>query len=751
MVMLLLLFIAAFATDLGAWYRQGEEQQRAADVGSLNGIAAFDRSIEEFFEANGVETWQDLPSDQLRRDAEELAVLEAADTVQALLETSGLTFSGPPIQVSIAANPLDNTQESFVVLEADDGTRVTIGRVWRQTGTDLAGDPIFTRAIEVTIERDGEQFFSNILRGAPTITRAAEAVQTNCGASCENNIELTPPFFGFDAPGNGDGYTPLLLDRDFDGATDEIWAVNHHASGTPVSNPKTFGSIICFDAETKGPCDNNPDQYDLLYATHTTIVEYIHTTPGPQFGHIYFAAVDQHLTGAEAIVDGPNFRAIDNDTSNNEAGIACFDTINRQPCNTPFRSFWEFDRDVSFPGWINVNGVFNVDDRLYVFAQHGEVACVNLDMTDCPTAGAQSLGVNGNHFPGVNDNPQNSNGRLIDVPNNERVIWTQYDGKSINFVCVNVSAGNGSANTCGSHRWNTGANAGRAITFERYNDSQQLIGVCGFQSTNGNNRCVDLNGNNDGSINGLNSSAFGIDLGNGFVGQAFTWEGKRTFFGLGRDQRVTCWNWELGANEHGDNCTEGPDGNGGVLIADQNFLENELELDPDAGRQNREGIQTYAFAQVNDNCLIALGDEAIFYSFDPRTFGPCTSTAVTTPISPCLCADESEGVRWGAVEIPQKLIDQVTVIEASISLTADGPALPQFDGVVLFDEPNMIDPIVLDLSPLDNITAAETNAEGRPVFYLTVRVDTRIVNGQPAFTDTVDFDLQILVAPTLTN
>ena len=227
LVMLLLLFIAAFATDLGAWYRQSEEQQRAADVGSLNGIATFDRTVQEFFEANGAETWQELDTDDLRRQAEQAAVLDAVDAIQALLETSGLTFSGGPISQMFANDPLDPNQSSVVVLLADDGTRVTITRLFRQTGTDLDGDPVFTRAIEVQIERDGEQFFSQILRDAPTITRAAEAVQSNCGATCENNVELTPPFFGFDAPGNGDGYTPLLLDRDFDGATDEIWAVNH--------------------------------------------------------------------------------------------------------------------------------------------------------------------------------------------------------------------------------------------------------------------------------------------------------------------------------------------------------------------------------------------------------------------------------------------------------------------------------------------------------------------------------------------
>jgi len=92
LVMLLLLIIAAFATDLGAWYRQGQEQQRAADVGALNGVLAYDTAVKAYFDTQGADLWTDLNVTQ-QQEAELAGLRAAAQTVIGLLETSGLTFS----------------------------------------------------------------------------------------------------------------------------------------------------------------------------------------------------------------------------------------------------------------------------------------------------------------------------------------------------------------------------------------------------------------------------------------------------------------------------------------------------------------------------------------------------------------------------------------------------------------------------------------------------------------------------------
>ncbi len=62
--MVLILMIAAFATDLGAWYRQGQQQQRAADLGSLNGVNAYDAALKAYFTSQGASGWGDLGAAQ---------------------------------------------------------------------------------------------------------------------------------------------------------------------------------------------------------------------------------------------------------------------------------------------------------------------------------------------------------------------------------------------------------------------------------------------------------------------------------------------------------------------------------------------------------------------------------------------------------------------------------------------------------------------------------------------------------------
>jgi len=175
--MILLLFIAAFATDLGAWYRQGQAQQRAADVGSLNGMQAYDRGAKQYFADHGVSTWAELKAAG-QTEADRAAMLEAVNTIIGLLETSGQSFSATPTEAQLSTPPNVPGDESTFTVTSDDGTAVTITR----TGDGMS----------VTLTADGDQYFSDLLRDAPQITRKSTAVLSNCGTECTRSILIKP-------------------------------------------------------------------------------------------------------------------------------------------------------------------------------------------------------------------------------------------------------------------------------------------------------------------------------------------------------------------------------------------------------------------------------------------------------------------------------------------------------------------------------------------------------------------------------
>jgi hypothetical protein len=234
LVMMLLLFIAAFATDLGAWYRQGQEQQRAADVSALNGIQAYDRGVKTYFESlsPAASTWTDLSVAQ-SIDAERDGMIEAINTVLGLLETGGKSFTQSPVEVQLSPPPNNPGDQSIYTITADDGTLITITR----EGNGMS----------VVLSSTGSQYFSNILREAPEIRRASTAVISNCNADCSRDIPLEPPFAGFAAAGQGDGWRPLIGDND------RVWLVNHlwdqgFNGGT--------GSVVCMDVKEQAICSD---------------------------------------------------------------------------------------------------------------------------------------------------------------------------------------------------------------------------------------------------------------------------------------------------------------------------------------------------------------------------------------------------------------------------------------------------------------------------------------------------------------
>ncbi len=685
LVMLLLLFIAAFATDLGAWYRQGEEQQRAADVGSLNGIAAYDRGSKEFFAANGASGWGDLDP-ALHTAAEEAGLLDAVDTIQALLETSGMSFTTAP-SITLADPPTDPFTESVVTLTADDGSVVTVTRSFVNTSDDPA-NPIYTRVIDVTISRSGEQYFSDIIRDAPTIDRTAQSLLSNCGAECTRGIEINPPFVGFEGNGNGDGYGPLLFDKDpTTQGIEEVWAVNHHSSGTGN------GQIICMEVEEQAPCGS---PLALNFQTGNRPVEYI--SPA---GKIFYAARNQNT---------------------DRTGLACFDAATRSECAIDFVPLFDQDTAPNYPGWINVSGPFAYDGRLYVVSQDGQIGCLTEGMAPCGPNLTQELSTFGDaRMPDLeNDDFYISNGEQI----GSTLYLTQNAPNGVFFHCLNLSAGNGTVTDCSGTAPvfnNTLGNGGDDNeTFFSHDTAGNPNGICVLHILTMNNGCVSLSGWNDtGEITGMRDGLDRLSTGR-WGGDAFTWNGKRTFFAGGNSNYVGCWNWETQAA-----CTDGPDGGGAYLLADADYTGFGKPANP------------YGFAQVSDRCIIGLGHKAVFYSFNPEGFGSCVDATLSTQIFPCECQDGS-GNRYGEVRLPPALLGLVDEIYATVSLTEGGPGLTGLDYIPLHENGGVID-----------LTGVDQTA---PHLWLAIDVNAKLGDdGNPIWQDTFNADLQIDVQPTLTN
>ncbi len=717
LVMLLLLFVAAFATDLGAWYRQGGEQQRAADVGSLNGVAAFDRETKAYFAdlpGGPVDTWAELlarPDGQnLVREAEEQGFRAAVATVQTLLETSNLTFTNPPVFVFATdptgsdGNLLDINSTSTATLTADDGSVITITRAFVDTSNATTGTNSFTRVIEVSIERSGEQYFSDIIRDAPTIDRGAQALLSNCGALCNQPITLNPPFIGFGGSGNGDGFAPLLYDRDPDPNPeikdyDEVWAVNHHSDG------RMWGQIICqrvdVDPEINGTdCDGAP--YELEFQTGNRPVEYI--SPA---GKLYFSGRDPDA---------------------GMTGLVCFDANTKDYCSgTSFIPLFEQPTDAWWSAWINIHGPFENNGRLYVFSQDGYGACVTLAMQRCgaPTALLAGLGTPENPDPRLPER----DGERFHVSNGEQIgdtlVLTQNTDTGVFFHCLNLASGNGEIGSCGAPIFSdTLGNGGDNLTFTRYNTNAQPIGVCVFNINSGNNNCVStVSWGNAGPLPGLTEGL--SELGERWGGDTLSWKGVRTFFAGGFSNLVGCWNWQTQSA-----CTDGPDEGGAYLRTDDGITDNLGNALP------------YGFAVVADRCIIGLGDQAVFFSFNPLGLGPCNDAAISDRIDPCQCTDGSGRERYGVIRLPSNILAISETAFATITVGEFGPPLVDLDGV-----------------PLENIALHEnggvidlTNIPDNPGdLWITLQVNARIVNGRSVFTEPVVGNLEIDVQPTLTQ
>ncbi|MDW3176603.1 MAG: hypothetical protein R8J94_04355 [Acidimicrobiia bacterium] len=665
LIMMLLLFIAAFATDLGAWYRQGQAQQRAADVGSLNGMQAYDREYKAYFDTAGVQTWTQLTAAQ-RIEAERQAMAAAVNTIIGLLETSGHTFSSTPTEVQLSPPPNVAGDQSIFTITSDNGTVVTITRE--------------ADGMSVSLSADGDQYFSNLLRDAPQITRKSTAVLSNCGAECTHTIEINPPFVGFNATGKGDGYKPLLFDKDTtsDGI-EEIWAVNHHSNGG------TNYEIICMSVETKSECSGTTNShYTLNYQTASRSVEYM----APN-GKIYFAG---------------------RDIANNRGGIVCFDAATRAYCSTAFVD--QFDStNYKWPNTLNLVGPYEYNGNLYVVAQNGQLGCVTTAMVPCATPIINLASFGDSRLAALNDANKSyaSNGEQI----GSKLYITQTAPTGLMFSCIDLS----NNSSCFTPVFTTTVSAGgkNPTTFFKYDTAGNETGICVYQMQQKASACVSLSGVFQGEVTGM-STAF-ASLKQNWGGDAFSWEGKRTFFGGGNSNRVGCWSWEDG----GVAC---PDSS--ILVTDSTYV------------SNGNGVEPYAFTQVTDSCIVGLGDESIFFSFNPEGFTPCVDAKLSTVILPCTCADNTN--KWGEVRLPSELMAKVDQMWATISATEGGAAVStDLDRVELHNNGGIIDLRTVD--PSVN------------VLYLTLEVNAKLdpTTGDPVWTEPISADLAIIVQPTLAN
>ena len=651
LIMVLILMIAAFATDLGAWYRQGQQQQRAADLGSLNGINAYDRELKAYFTSQGASSWGDLNAAQ-QATAEQQAMQAAYDAVVAVLEGAGTTVSASPV-MAISPPP----GESTATVTADDGTLIVITRT-------------VDNEIIMSVTQPGTQYFSSVVRGAPDITRTATAVVSNCSATCNIPIVLNPPFAGFSEAGKGDGFGPLVYGN-------EIWAVNHHVRST------SEGEIVCMNRITETFCSPT-GQFSLGdYNTGNRPVEHIDTTRGK----IYFTVRDD---------------------SSDKSGLACFSVAARGYCSTPFRALWD-QSSHSWPQVVNASGPWASGNKLYVINQEGTLACVDADtMATCGSWNTAAFGHPA--MPALSDSAHIINGEK----SGSKIYFTHYVSSGVVFHCWDLATNAVCANwTAAKLAASVAGDDDSRLTFFKYDSStHQPNGICVVSlladpaaALATAVACYDLSGNGPTTIPGMSTHL--SNLAQTWAGDSYSWQGRRTFFAGGNSNNSACWNWEVSPS--GAAC--------GIL---DHFSQ---QVDP---------TYPYAFAELTSECIIGLGHESRFFSFNPVGLTNCVDTSTTTTINPCQCTQGS-GNRWGLLEVPSDLLNDVDAIEATVTAP---------DGTVLFNQLDlMASGGQLDLSGVDPSYAYLT---------LVLEVQSKLdVNGDPQWSNPYTADLAVVVQPTL--
>jgi hypothetical protein len=608
--MILLLMIAAFATDLGAWYRQGQEQQRAADVASLNGIQAYDAALKAYVEGKGAATFSDLTSEQ-QEEAETEAMQAAMDAITGALAAGGVSITNSPNMVT-AAPPAGSTASVTAV----NGSTILVTR-------NAANEVV------VNITQEGTQYFSNFVRDAPDIVRSGTAVISNCNADCSREIELEPPFEGFAAGGSGDGFRPMI------GDDDTIWTVNHH------NNQSQSASVVCMDINAEATCSHAP-LLTLNYGTHNKADDVIDNNRN----QIYF---------------------VGHDFSTNTVGIVCVSTDAPGYCSgsseyTAFtghsHTYLNNSNATYFPGNITAQGLWRVgtypNDRLFAMGQDGRIHCLLPDNLGSGSANCSGYPRNSS-AAGQSWTPslaQSQGVRPImgELIGDQIITWHQAATDNTGyFSCWDTSSNSncwGSARASGQSIFGFASRVNTPVKFVRYNTSGTPNGFCiaprtAFTGTATlPHECVSLTGTIQADVSNLTITHPPVAPSENpgqVYGEGFTWintdptkpAAARMFFGGLYSDRLNCYDW-LTATSCG----------------------------------SVDAVDLYGISRVNNECLIGVGHTSQFYSFSPTTLDPCTGSTVIAPITPCLCSDDSR--RYGVLELPDELIAVLNTASASV-------------------------------------------------------------------------------------
>ena len=455
------------------------------------------------------------------------------------------------------------------------------------------------------------------------------------------------------------------------------------------------GDIICMDRETQSSCGSFPlggTNNSWGYNTATRPVELLSNT------------VDK--------IYAPATRRVDN-----RAGLMCFDVARKQYCTTPFIDFWDSNNAWGSPA----NAVWEYDGRAYVLSHHGEMACVTISsdasggMQPCGEADTAIVG-NSRAWLETNGSNHFAWGEII---GNQLFLIHRGIGNDPLFHCFNMDTQTPCwGGTVILPGWKYAA--AEATGFIRHDTNGNREGFClAVARNNDRHYCVDFSGN---ALSALpNFAQVLAPLGESWTGDAFTWEGQRTFFTGGNSDRLTCYDWQTR-----DYCGE---------VDLDAIRPGNYEVRTAGPRTGSEEIEPYALTQVTPQCLVGLGDQSYFFSFSPETLEPCVDTRLNTQIFPCECADG--GNKWGEVRLPPELIAKVDSLYATVSVSENGTAInADLDYVNLLDNGG-----ILDLSSVD---------QANNVLYLLLEVEAKLgADGKPVWQSPITADLQIVVQPTL--
>ncbi len=693
LVMILMLMIAAFATDLGAWYRQGQTQQRSADIGSLNAVKAYDIELKAYLASKGVTSFNSLSAAQ-KAEVEQIAFQAAVDAVVESLAISGTTVTVAPVLGAGCCTPKPGF--SSITFTADDGTQITITRT-----------P--DNEIVVDIAQEGAQYFTSIVRDAPEISRTSVAVLSNCDADCSIAIELNPPFQGFAAAAKGDGYRPLI------GTNNRYYAVNHHSYR--YSSGSYSGDIVCMDAtdpNNVSRCAGWNPPVNNLYYTHNKADDYIDNNRG----RIYFPAWKR---------------------SSDDLGIACI-TTDSTPSWCEFTKLTNWDRTGGGQyGYIALNGVWVTgsypNERMFAMDQRGKMYCVELsdignsgtNTTQCPgypkntdmygKTGLLSLGSSGSKIV---------LGELI----NGRYLYTFADTTRSSapfgwYQCWDTLTNNGCSSWSDAKQQNGFYDdRQRELKFIRHNTAGVPVGFCTAPRTSYQSEfrhhCVSLsNGSTMAPIPNFHDTFdhFVSDPSSStepsLYGEGFTWynedgKGERVFFGVVDNNPVNvtpqiyCYSW----------LDQAPCPNGSTPGA-------------------FEAEQIYGMVQVSEDCVLGVGHSSQMYSFSAKYLTKCTGSSVDTLVYPCFCNNSTE-TRYGILELPPELINVLESAEATVIGT---------DGTVV-THPDLIS---------ESMDLSSFNGDPGPL-QLEIVVESKVNGaGDVLWTTPYSANLTLTVQPTLTN